>query len=65
MKTMSFDMMPPISRQIWERKYRFKKGNGASESSIEESWRRLARAIAQGEAKSARAEWEARFYDAL
>jgi ribonucleoside-diphosphate reductase alpha chain len=65
MKTMSFDMMPPISRQIWERKYRFKKGNGASESSIEESWRRLARAVAQGEAKSARAEWEARFYDAL
>jgi ribonucleoside-diphosphate reductase alpha chain len=61
----SLDHLPAISRQIWETKYRFTDADGRAEASIEESWRRVAHAIAQAEAEPDRAEWEAKFYDAL
>ncbi len=63
---MSLEMLPPISRHIWEQKYRFKsEDGGAVEGSIEESWRRVAQAVAQAEPEPLRAEWETKFYDAL
>jgi len=58
----------PISEQIWNMKYRFTPteataGDRAGDMSVEDSWRRIARALAAVEA--APAEWEERFYGAL
>lgn len=52
-----------ISRRIWEAKYR--AGEPARpEASVEESWRRIARALAAVEGAEA-AVWEQRFFDIL
>lgn len=54
----------PIAEQIWDMKYRLKAADGAAlDQSIEDTWRRIARALAEVEADSAR--WEDRFYTAL
>jgi ribonucleoside-diphosphate reductase alpha chain len=54
----------PISRQIWDAKYRLKTADGAAvDLTIEDSWRRVARALAGAEAEPAR--WEEPFYRAL
>ena len=54
----------PISRQIWDAKYRLKGADGAPvDLTIEDSWRRVARALAQGEVEPAR--WEGPFYNVL
>ena len=54
----------PISRQIWDAKYRLKDAHGTPvDLTIEDSWRRVARALAQAEKDPAR--WEQPFYQAL
>ncbi len=54
----------PISQQIWDMKYRFKTRDGeAVDKSIEDSWRRVARALAAVEKTPA--DWEEKFYAAL
>jgi ribonucleoside-diphosphate reductase alpha chain len=54
----------PIAEQIWDMKYRFKKADGMLiDLSVEDTWRRIARALAAVEAEPAK--WEARFYAAL
>ena len=56
--------MLPISSRIWDMKYRLKAADGAPlDRTIEDSWRRVARALASVEAEPAR--WEAAFYRAL
>jgi ribonucleoside-diphosphate reductase alpha chain len=58
------DDIAPISRQIWDAKYRLKTLDGAPvDLTIEDSWRRVARALAGAE--KAPAQWEPRFYKAL
>src|SRR3954451_9485602 len=58
------DKLAPISRQIWDAKYRFKGPDGTPiDGTIEDSWRRVARALAEAEAEPAR--WERTFYQAL
>ena len=53
-----------ISQQIWEMKYRLKGPDGASlDKTIEDTWRRVARALASVEADPAK--WEAEFYSAM
>ena len=53
-----------ISQQIWDMKYRFKKPGGeVLDKTIEDTWRRVARALAQPETD--RTAWEDRFYEAL
>jgi len=53
-----------ISQQIWDMKYRLKGPDGASlDKTIEDTWRRVARALAQAETDPAR--WEPVFYEAL
>ena len=60
----AMDGIAPISRQIWDAKYRLKAADGTPiDRSIEESWRRVARALAAAEAEPAR--WEPAFYRAL
>ncbi|MEM1276813.1 MAG: adenosylcobalamin-dependent ribonucleoside-diphosphate reductase, partial [Pseudomonadota bacterium] len=54
----------PIAEQIWDMKYRLKDADGAPiDLDVEDTWRRIARALASVEAEPA--DWEARFYDAL
>ena len=53
-----------ISRQIWEDKYRLKAADGTPlDLTIEDTWRRVARALAAVERQPEL--WEARFYAAL
>ena len=54
----------PIAQSIWDMKYRLKDADGAPvDRTVEDSWRRIARALAQGEA--APEQWEDKFYAAL
>ncbi|GMR18800.1 MAG: hypothetical protein BMS9Abin33_1243 [Gammaproteobacteria bacterium] len=53
-----------ISRQIWESKYRFSADDSTGEQSIEDSWRRVARALASVEPTD-KTKWEQCFYDIL
>ncbi|MCU9849018.1 adenosylcobalamin-dependent ribonucleoside-diphosphate reductase [Defluviimonas sp. WL0024] len=54
----------PIAEQIWDMKYRFKEADGTPvDGTVEDSWRRIARALAAVEKDPAR--WEDRFYTAL
>ncbi len=58
------DTIAPISNQIWDAKYRFKRNDGVPvDAAIEDSWRRVAKALAEAEAEPAK--WEPRFYEAL
>lgn len=54
----------PIAEQIWDMKYRLKEADGTPiDGTVEDSWRRIARALAEVEADPAR--YEAEFYEAL
>ncbi|WP_069300165.1 adenosylcobalamin-dependent ribonucleoside-diphosphate reductase [Neptunicoccus sediminis] len=54
----------PIAEQIWDMKYRFKDASGKPiDETVEDSWRRVARALAKVE--DTPDVWEERFYDAL
>jgi ribonucleoside-diphosphate reductase alpha chain len=54
----------PIAEQIWDMKYRLKGADGvAIDATIEDTWRRIARSLAEVEAEPAI--WEERFYAAL
>ena len=56
--------MLPISSRIWDMKYRLKAADGTPiDGTIEDSWRRVARALASVEAEPER--WEPEFYGAL
>src|SRR5437899_11791666 len=55
-----------ISQQIWDMKYRLKTLDGQPvDKTIEDSWRRVANALAEAEAEPVRAQWAERFYGAL
>jgi ribonucleoside-diphosphate reductase alpha chain len=54
----------PIAEQIWDMKYRFKAADGTPiDVTVEDSWRRIARALASVEADPKL--WEDKFYAAL
>ena len=57
--------LDPISREIWEMKYRYTPAGGVPEASIEDSWRRVARAIAMAEHPENRSHWSEAFYAIL
>jgi len=55
-----------ISQQIWDMKYRFKGNEKLSEDkTMEDSWRRVATALAAPEVPEERELWAERFYEAL
>ena len=53
----------PIAEQIWDMKYRLKTPAGEGDATVQDSWRRVARALAATEADPDR--WEQPFYEAL
>ena len=58
------DRIAPISAQIWDAKYRLKTPDGLPiDVTIEDTWRRVARALAEAEERPA--DWEQAFYHAL
>ncbi|HEY1798589.1 MAG TPA: adenosylcobalamin-dependent ribonucleoside-diphosphate reductase [Stellaceae bacterium] len=55
-----------ISQQIWDMKYRLRAPNGEPvDKTIEDTWRRIAKALAEPERAEIRAEWEGKFAAAL
>ena len=58
--------LDPIARDIWDMKYRLKRLDGSAvDETIDDSWRRVARAVAQAEAPKQRARWAKAFHDLL
>ncbi|MFG6584452.1 adenosylcobalamin-dependent ribonucleoside-diphosphate reductase [Sulfitobacter sp. 1A12779] len=54
----------PIAEQIWDMKYRFKGADGTPKDvTVEDTWRRIARDLAQVESKAE--VWEDKFFNAL
>ena len=53
-----------ISRRIWDTKYRFRESGEIRDQTIEDTWWRVARALASVE-KSGQLEWAQRFYNVL
>ncbi len=54
----------PIAEQIWDMKYRLKEADGTPiDGSIEDTWRRIARALSEVETDAP--VWEEKFYTAL
>ena len=58
-------LMSAISQQIWDMKYRFKGPNGDGDKTIQDTWKRVARALAEPEAPKVRDQWARQFYAAL
>jgi hypothetical protein len=58
------DFETEISRFIWDSKYRYREGEKLRDASLQDSWRRLARALASVE-PTERERWEERFYQNL
>lgn len=58
--------LDPIAREIWAMKYRYVPEDGhAAETSIEDSWRRVAHAVAAAESDDDRLVWADAFYRIL
>lgn len=56
--------LAPISRQVWDAKYRLKGADGSPvDLTIEDTWHRVAKALAAAE--NVPEEWEGEFYEAL
>ena len=54
----------PIAESIWDMKYRLKEADGTPiDGTVEDTWRRIARSLAEVEADPAH--WEEKFYHAL
>jgi ribonucleoside-diphosphate reductase alpha chain len=63
---MSPSPIATISQQIWDMKYRLKgEGGEPVDKTIADTWRRVARALAEPEPADRREEWEERFAAAL
>lgn len=60
---MAFDN--PLAAEIWTSKYRFSPDDGTGDQTVEQSWSRVAAAVAEAETPKLRGHWRARFLDAL
>jgi ribonucleoside-diphosphate reductase alpha chain len=61
--SMAFDC--PIAGEIWSAKYRFGGAEGEGDRSVEDTWARIAEAVASVEAPELRAPCRQEFYEAL
>lgn len=55
----------PISEYIWDMKYRYRQNNQLVDHTIEDTWQRVAKAVARAETCSLQPTWEKRFYEVL
>ena len=56
--------MNDVSRYVWQAKYRYAENGTIHDRTIEDSWRRVARALAAAERRD-RQQWGRRFFDIL
>ena len=64
--SQDFPLLAPISEQIWDQKYRLKSADGTPvDATVEETFLRVSRAVADAEAPEARDLWKGRFLDAM
>jgi len=54
-----------ISEKTWDTKYRYRLRDEVIDQSIEDTWHRVARAVAQAELPEQRIQWEKTFFDIL
>lgn len=54
-----------IAEHIWDTKYRYRRGGKIIDQTIEDTWRRVARAVASVEKAADRKRWEELFYQQL
>lgn len=58
--------MNSIAEQIWDMKYRLRAPDGAPvDVTVEDTWTRVSTALAKAEAPESRAQWQAKFCDAM
>jgi ribonucleoside-diphosphate reductase alpha chain len=58
--------LDPISHEIWDMKYRFKREDGTPvDRTVEDTWRRVAKAVAEAEKPAERKRWAEAFYDIM
>ncbi|MDE1172859.1 MAG: adenosylcobalamin-dependent ribonucleoside-diphosphate reductase [Parvibaculaceae bacterium] len=58
--------MQKIASEIWDMKYRYKSADGTPlDRTVEETWQRVADALAEPEAPEQRDHWSRRFYGAM
>lgn len=56
----------PIADQIWDQKYRFKEFDGTPiDLTVDDTWRRIAKALAAAEKPEDQSHYEQQFYEAL
>jgi ribonucleoside-diphosphate reductase alpha chain len=60
---MAFDN--PLAGEIWSSKYRFDPPDAAGDATVQETWARVAEALAQAETEALRPVWRAKFLEAL
>ncbi len=59
-------VLDPISTEIWNMKYRFQEpGGSVFDQTMEDTWRRVANAVAEAEPAAKRKHWAERFYEVL
>lgn len=58
--------LAPIAADIWQSKYRFCEGGELpADATVDDTWRRVAKAAASVEAQASRDTWETRFHEAM
>ncbi len=55
----------PISEKIWDLKYRYRYHGNVVDQTVEETWMRVASAVAKAENHRQAAQWQQTFYDLL
>jgi len=64
--THSMHPLPPISNHVWESKYRLRDDAGAPvDQTVEDTFARVAKAVAGAETKKLQKKWESRFFEAI
>ena len=54
-----------ISEKVWDLKYRYRYQDKIIDQTVEDTWSRVAGAVAKAEHEQNRAQWQQVFYDAL
>jgi ribonucleoside-diphosphate reductase alpha chain len=57
--------LPAIARHIWASKYRFTGEDGTAEATLDETFRRVAHAVAEAEPENERGLWVNRFHELI
>jgi len=55
----------PISNRVWDIKYRYRRGEKVFDQTLEDTWQRVAKAVAQAEKSTERPFWKREFYRIL